>query len=278
MTVHCEVGKRPVGIELRRQRLAGGLEVVEIRFGPPVGEPAGGIELAALVIEAVADLVPDNGAHGAIVVCRVGIRIEIRGLEDGRRKIQCVLQRQIDGVDRLGSHPPLVAIHRLVELGELALVFEQPGALRVAEGVPFDDFEARVILPPVGIADPDLQRLQLLFRFGLGLGRHPGERVNPPGERFHQILNHRLHLRLGLGREVALHVEPAHRLSERRVRVVHAPLPARAQLGNSAKGLAIEAEALVDEALGKEAAVPLHGMKDQPILPRVERLLRGQGG
>ena len=63
---------------------------------------------------------------------RVGVGIEVRRLEDGGGKIQRVLKGKIDGVDRLRSHPPLAAVHRLVELGELAAVFEKLGALRVA--------------------------------------------------------------------------------------------------------------------------------------------------
>jgi hypothetical protein len=47
--------------------------------GPPVGDRAFGIDLAALVIEAVADLVADDRAGGAIVHGIVGRGIEQRG-------------------------------------------------------------------------------------------------------------------------------------------------------------------------------------------------------
>ena len=127
-----------------------------------------------------------------------------------------------------------------MELGELAVVLEQLGALRVPERVAFDDLEARVILPPVGIADADLQRVQLLLGFGFGLGRHPGERVDPLGEGLHQIVDHRLRLGFGRGREVAFHVQLADRLSESGAGEIHSALPARAQLRNSAEGLAVE--------------------------------------
>src|SRR5215470_12920499 len=115
--------------------------MIEILFRPPVEEPALGIELAALIVEAVADLMADNGAHGAVVVRRVSTRIKIWRLQDGGGKIQRVLKGKIEGVYRLGGHPPLVPVDRLVELGELETVFKKLGSLRIAEGVPFDDFE-----------------------------------------------------------------------------------------------------------------------------------------
>ena len=39
-------------------------------FGPPVAQVALGVELAALVVEAVRHLVADDGAHGAVVHAR----------------------------------------------------------------------------------------------------------------------------------------------------------------------------------------------------------------
>jgi len=65
----------------------------------------------------------------------VGIGVEVRGLDDRRGKIQRVLQGKIDGIDGLRSHPPFAAVDRLVELRELAAIFEKLGALRIAEGV-----------------------------------------------------------------------------------------------------------------------------------------------
>ena len=73
-------------------------------------------------------------------------------------------------------------------------------------------------------------------------------------------------------------VQPADRFSERLTGVVRTPLPARAQLGNAAEGLAGETEALVDEPFGKKVGGPFDRMEPQPVLPGIEGLGGGQGG
>src|SRR5947209_15607039 len=98
MPIHREIGKRPVRIELCGERFPSSLEVSEIFFRPPVREAARGIELTPLIIEAVTDLMADNRPHGAVIVRRARIRIEIRRLEYGGGKIQAVLKRKIDCV------------------------------------------------------------------------------------------------------------------------------------------------------------------------------------
>src|SRR5437879_4404196 len=60
MPVHSQIRKRPVGVELRRECLARGLEVFEIFLCPPVGEPSLRIKLAALVVKTMADLMTDG--------------------------------------------------------------------------------------------------------------------------------------------------------------------------------------------------------------------------
>src|SRR5207344_3473560 len=65
LSVLVKIGKRLVRVVLRDQLRRGGLEVREVFGRPPVGEVASGVELAALVVEAVADLVADDRADGA---------------------------------------------------------------------------------------------------------------------------------------------------------------------------------------------------------------------
>ena len=55
--------QRLVGIELFYHDLGVLLEFVRIILGPPIGEIAGRIELAAFVIEAMRDLVPDRSGR-----------------------------------------------------------------------------------------------------------------------------------------------------------------------------------------------------------------------
>ena len=70
----------------------------------------------------MADLVADDGAHGAVVVRGVRIHVEERGLDDSRGKVQRVLEREIDGIDGLRGHPPFTAVDGLVEFRQLAAI------------------------------------------------------------------------------------------------------------------------------------------------------------
>ena len=53
---------------------------------PPVAKHAVRIELAALVVEAVAHLVADDRADRTVIDRRIGVRIEERRLQDRRRE------------------------------------------------------------------------------------------------------------------------------------------------------------------------------------------------
>ncbi len=77
------------------------------------------VERRAGVVEAVADLVPDHAADRAVVERRVGLGVEERALQDRGGEVHRVLHRQVDRVDQLRVHPPLAAVERLADLGEL---------------------------------------------------------------------------------------------------------------------------------------------------------------
>ena len=208
--------------------------MLEVFLRPPIGKPALGVKLAALIVKTVADLMTYDRSNRTVVVRGIGIRIEKRRLKNRSRKIQCILHGEIYGVHRLRSHPPLSAIDRLVELAKLAAIFKRLGTLSVPKSIAFDNFQLRVILPTIGIAHSDLQRAQLLFRFHFRFRGHPGERVDPLAERLDQIVHHRFHFGFGLGRKVALHVQLSDGVSERRIRKVHSALPSWAKLLYSA--------------------------------------------
>ena len=76
---------------------------------PPVAHGAGRVDLAALVVEAVADLVADDRADGAVVHRRVRRRIEERRLQDAGGEDDLVLEAAVVGVDGLRRHGPLLA-------------------------------------------------------------------------------------------------------------------------------------------------------------------------
>ena len=128
-------------------------EGLRVGLRPPVREAAVGRELAALVVEAVADLVADHRADGAVVHGIVRVRIEERRLQDRRREHDLVVLRVVVGVHVLRIHLPLVAIHGAVEARELAMPFPQRRAAHVAEQIVAPHFERGVVLPLVRVAD-----------------------------------------------------------------------------------------------------------------------------
>src|SRR5262245_48721475 len=91
VTVDGEIRKRTVFVVLRGQCFASCPEVLEILRCPPVGQTSLRIELAALIVEAVADFVSDGRAHRAEICRRVAIRIEVGCLKDRGGEVERIL-------------------------------------------------------------------------------------------------------------------------------------------------------------------------------------------
>ena len=86
--------------------------MIDIGRCPPINQPSRGVELAARIVKAVAYLVADDPAHAAVILDRVGIRVEEWRQKDRRREVQGVLERQVNCIDRLRRHPPFTLIYR----------------------------------------------------------------------------------------------------------------------------------------------------------------------
>ena len=134
-------------IELGHQFGGQRFEGSPVIFGPPVAEGAAAVELRTLVIEAVADLVPDDGADAAIVDGVVRVRREERGLEDGRRKDDLIEHRVVVRVDGLGRHQPLVLVNGLADLVEVTVDVGVVGPLDVPQQIRGVDFDCGVVDP-----------------------------------------------------------------------------------------------------------------------------------
>jgi hypothetical protein len=117
---------------------------------PPVLQISARVELAALVVEAVRQLVADRAAGVAVVRRVVHPRVVERGLQHARRKIDRVHLRVEISVDGRRRHPPLGAIERLADLVELAPRLEAIAALDIARVIARPHFVRAVIAPPVG--------------------------------------------------------------------------------------------------------------------------------
>src|SRR5260370_1346844 len=83
---------------------------------------------AALRVNRMADFVSDDGADGAIIGRRRGLRIKERWLKDGSREVERILERKIDGVHRLRRHGPFLAIDREAETRDILVVLKQTAA------------------------------------------------------------------------------------------------------------------------------------------------------
>ena len=71
-----------VGVVLADERARALGEGLPVLLGPPVADLSGAVEGGALVIEAVADLVADDGTDPRVVHGVVGLRVEEGGLKN----------------------------------------------------------------------------------------------------------------------------------------------------------------------------------------------------
>jgi hypothetical protein len=107
-------------------------EFAGVLFGPPVLEVSFGVELAALVVEAVGEFVADSAAGVAVVGRVIHFGIEERRLEDAGGEVHVVGLRIVVGIDGGRGYVPFLAVHRFADFGELAAGFELDGAIDIA--------------------------------------------------------------------------------------------------------------------------------------------------
>ncbi len=226
----------------------------------------------------MAHLVADHPADGAVVDGHIGLGIEERRLQDRGREHDLVHGRVVVGVHRLGRHAPLGAVDRAAQPPGAALPLELFGPLGVAVEVVRRDLQGGVVAPSVGIGDLDGEVGELVQRLLLGHRGHPVELLDARGEGALQVVDQLQHLGLGLGREVALDVELAHRLAHGRIGRRHRPFPAHRLLGLAAQGLVAELEARVAERLGQVGRGRVGHGEGQPRLEHRQRGLGEDGG
>src|SRR5205085_11568001 len=110
LAANMESRKRLISVELLGQRFTRLLEPREVGGSPPVAQCSGGVERGAIIVEAVTDLVADDRSDRAIIEGRVGIGVEERLLQDSGGEVERVLDREVDRVHGLRSHPPFLAV------------------------------------------------------------------------------------------------------------------------------------------------------------------------
>ena len=282
--------QRPVDVvllaQLRgRERLVlrdqGGRPPLELRpvLGrPPVREPPVAVVLAALVVEAVPDLVADDGADPAVVPGVVGVGVEEGRLEDGGREDDLVQAGVVVRVHGLRRHEPLLAVHRAAEFRQFVVEFERRGGPDVAEEVVRGERQAGVVAPLRGV--PDLRREGRQLREGpLARGlTHPVERRDGLAIGLHQVGHQALHRRLVLRWEVPRDVDLADRLAQHALHERDAALPAVAQFLGPGEGAAVEREVLLDDRRGQVRRARVDHAPRQPVAPGLLVLLRPGAG
>src|SRR4029079_10322167 len=97
-----------VSVELLCKRLARCLELFQIGVSPPIAQMAFGVKLGARVVKAMTDLMANRGAYAPIVYRGRRSGIVERRLENARREVQRVQDRQADRVHVLRFHRPLL--------------------------------------------------------------------------------------------------------------------------------------------------------------------------
>ena len=163
------------GAEVVLEHLRACVVVLLVEVGPPVVLVAGLVELAALVVEAMAHLVSDHAADGTVVDGVVGIGVKEWGLQDGCGEADLVGGWVVVGIDGLGRHQPLVLVDGLVHLA-VDLVLHQEGgdvAQVLVERETLVYLQAAVVLPFVGIADFHDEVAQFVLGLQFRLGTHP---------------------------------------------------------------------------------------------------------
>ena len=253
-----------------------GLEAGLVLRGPPFAQHAGAVGLAALVVEAVADLVADDAADAAVVHGRVRVRVEKRRLQDRGREDDLVLGWRIVGVHRLGRHAPLVVVDRPAQAVHPEVPLEGARAQHVADHVVRPDLQTRIITPLVRIADLDAEQLQLGQRLGAGFRAHPFQGLDARGHGAAQVLDQLLHLGAALRWEPAFDIKPAQRLAHHGLGEGDAATLAGALLGLAAQLPQAEGVVRVREPLRQQRRRLVHDVEGLPGLQRLDRRL-GEG-
>ena len=127
-------------------------------------------------------------------------------MKDGRGEVESVLQGKVYRIDGLRGHAPPFAIDDGSDERAFALKFRETATREVADDVIRFDFVV-LFIPMVGVADADIERIELGDGLGLGCRRHPGNALETATIDVDEIGNHRLDLSFHFWRKVTLNVE-----------------------------------------------------------------------
>src|SRR5699024_1471832 len=114
-------------VELRDELVRELRERRTVLLAPPGMQVAVAVELRALVVETVADLVTDDRADRAEIAGGVGVHAEERWAQDRRGEGDVIHHRVVESVDGLRGGKPGRRIRGLTHLVDLVVVVEPAG-------------------------------------------------------------------------------------------------------------------------------------------------------
>src|SRR5580698_188707 len=218
----------------------------------------------------MADLVSYDRADGSIVDGGCRLRVKEGRLKNSRRKVERILQWQVDGVYGLWRHTPFVTVYRGAEAPDFAVIAKEAASPDIPEDIVGLHFITGVVAPSFRVADADIEGCELGLRFSFRRGSHPGKGIDSFAKRVDDIRNHGLSFGLCLGREVTMGEEFADFIAKQAVDDEDTALPAGALLRCSGERLAEEGEALICQSLWQDGGIGFDDMIGKPIFPCVE--------
>src|SRR5437773_729354 len=162
------------------------LKFLRVFFGPPILKIALGVELAALIVKAVRQLVANGPARIAVIRSVVELGVIERRLQHAGREVDVIHLRVVVGVDRRWRHAPLSPIYGLTDFVYVAVRFKLSCVFYVAEKVIARDLDRAVIAPFIRISDLVANAVELQQSLFPGRWAHPVKLFNA---QLHRVLD-----------------------------------------------------------------------------------------
>ena len=253
---------RCVGIELLHQPVGALLELLAVVRRPPIDPVALTIELAALVVECVGELVPDHRTDTAVVERRIALGVVEGRLQDRGGNGDAVLGGVVLRVDRLRCHSPQRPIGRMPDLGHVEVVVELQRRGPVGIEVVAGQLELREVPFLAGEAHLEDQLVPLTFCGQFGLRAHPVDGLDPLTQRLLDIAHHLGGRALRAIAEHAIDVQLPQRRPHQRVDFLQPLLPTLFLRGGSGERRLVF-ESVVAESLRQGVGRSVYRVKCQ---------------
>ena len=247
------------------QRFGAFGEALAVNVAPPIRQASVPVEFTSLVIETMAEFVPDDGTDCAVVRGGVALGDEKRVLKNGRGEDYLVEAGVVIGVHRLRQHEPFVAVKRFSDLAGFPRKVEPRNCEHVSDEVIDVHVNRRIVPPTNRVANLGGELVELFESTRLCLVAHPFEIRDRLAIRLDQILDQEVHLGFCGGRKVSLNVEFPNRFTKATFDKPDAALPAVAQLGSARQCRSVERKVLVDEIRRQVRRKPVDDLPAQPV-------------